>query len=215
MSTSHFFQRKMVRMKETLYGRPFTSFEGGRDFAVPDRALLNDDHILRVSANVRAFACVPAVIDAGMRKALARIALDKNKQEEVVEETPATGDVRYVAAGQREDNKVDTSLAPIRNDGIEPTRSNIKESNQDSESNSKEILELMEPHVPNITTTEEEENPMAEKGKGLNHQSLVLLSFDDFEEDNRDCFIPGRIATSRWIDFSKGRPPDMGYNSCV
>ena len=39
--------------------------------------------------------------------------------------------------------------------------------------------------------------------------------WDDFEEGFEDEFIPGRISSSRWIDLSRGRPPDLGYSSCV
>ena len=41
--------------------------------------------------------------------------------------------------------------------------------------------------------------------------------WDDFEDDSEDeaeFFIPGRVSSSRWIDLSRGRPPDLGYSSC-
>jgi hypothetical protein len=41
------------------------------------------------------------------------------------------------------------------------------------------------------------------------------LRWDDFDEDDPHDFIPGRISTGRWIDLSRGRPPDLGYSSCV
>ena len=40
--------------------------------------------------------------------------------------------------------------------------------------------------------------------------------WDDFEDDadGEEFFIPGRVSSARWIDLSRGRPPDLGYSSC-
>ena len=38
--------------------------------------------------------------------------------------------------------------------------------------------------------------------------------FDDDDDDDSEYFIPGRISAARWIDLSRGRPPDLGYSSC-
>jgi hypothetical protein len=54
---------------------------------------------------------------------------------------------------------------------------------------------------------------------GASQETDKHQRYDDFEDDGEEDFIrdfiPGRISESRWIDLSRGRPPDLGYSSCV
>jgi hypothetical protein len=89
-------------------------------------------------------------------------------------------------------------------------------SNQDEET---EVLTLTlknppSPHHHHPDKELDMPSPKSPAG-GKEGLSSHVISFDDFEEEDRDCFIPGRIASNKWIDFSKGRPPDLGYSSCV
>jgi hypothetical protein len=41
-----------------------------------------------------------------------------------------------------------------------------------------------------------------------------MVENDDFGFDEGEL-IPGRIASGRWIDLSRGRPHDLGYRACI
>eukprot|EP00615_Pteridomonas_danica_P006447 CAMPEP_0114343266 /NCGR_PEP_ID=MMETSP0101-20121206/10458_1 /TAXON_ID=38822 ORGANISM="Pteridomonas danica, Strain PT" /NCGR_SAMPLE_ID=MMETSP0101 /ASSEMBLY_ACC=CAM_ASM_000211 /LENGTH=438 /DNA_ID=CAMNT_0001477863 /DNA_START=6 /DNA_END=1319 /DNA_ORIENTATION=- len=248
-------QRKMVRMKETLYGRPFTSFEGGRDFEIPVRALLNDDHVLRVASNVRAFASVPAIIDAGLKKALSVLSKERTKlllkamndddddegkdsdNEDEEDEEDAVKDDDVESPGPQNDMKEKNSIILNKNNNNDDDVHNENENklsstqnminrnprnltivtknpskdNQDHNPKNSPIQRTSSSSSSNYASPPSPLSPLSplSPSSPSHHHSKPVVDWDDFD-DEVDCFIPGRIASSRWIDFSKGRPPDLG-----